>query len=207
MTGHEGADRGTTARMPSAVVRAARANVVAPSMEAFCTPISSARRAISAGSNASNRSPGKPSRVSPPAWMDSRQALTREADRAIQGLRKARCACQRTPPGPAHRGDDAPPGSLGPTGRDGGRENPQLARAPLVALTVHHSRQGTGCVAPAPWREPMAYKRVLFRMDAREKILRGVTALSDAVRVPLGPKSKCSSSRSASAYPSSATTA
>jgi len=37
----------------------------------------------------------------------------------------------------------------------------------------------------------MAYKQVLFRMDAREKILRGVTALSDAVRVTLGPKSKC----------------
>ena len=36
----------------------------------------------------------------------------------------------------------------------------------------------------------MAYKQVLFRMDAREKILRGVTALSDAVRVTLGPKSK-----------------
>jgi chaperonin GroEL len=37
----------------------------------------------------------------------------------------------------------------------------------------------------------MAYKQVLFRMDAREKILRGVSALSDAVRVTLGPKSKC----------------
>jgi chaperonin GroEL len=37
----------------------------------------------------------------------------------------------------------------------------------------------------------MAHKQVLFRMDARERILRGVTALADAVRVTLGPKSKC----------------
>ncbi len=37
----------------------------------------------------------------------------------------------------------------------------------------------------------MAHKQVLFRSDARERILRGVTALADAVRVTLGPKSKC----------------
>jgi chaperonin GroEL len=37
----------------------------------------------------------------------------------------------------------------------------------------------------------MAHKQVLFRMEAREKILRGVNALADAVRVTLGPKSKC----------------
>jgi len=36
----------------------------------------------------------------------------------------------------------------------------------------------------------MAYKQVLFRAEAREKILRGVSALADAVRVTLGPKSK-----------------
>jgi chaperonin GroEL len=36
----------------------------------------------------------------------------------------------------------------------------------------------------------MTYKQVLFASAAREKILRGVTALSDAVRVTLGPKSK-----------------
>jgi chaperonin GroEL len=34
-------------------------------------------------------------------------------------------------------------------------------------------------------------KQVLFRSDAREKVLRGVAALADAVRVTLGPKSKC----------------
>ena len=37
----------------------------------------------------------------------------------------------------------------------------------------------------------MAYTRVLFRSQAREKILNGVNTLADAVRVTLGPKSKC----------------
>jgi chaperonin GroEL len=36
----------------------------------------------------------------------------------------------------------------------------------------------------------MAHKHVLFRSAAREKLLRGATALADAVRVTLGPKSK-----------------
>lgn len=36
----------------------------------------------------------------------------------------------------------------------------------------------------------MAHKRVLFRSEARERILRGATQLADAVRVTLGPKSK-----------------
>ncbi len=36
----------------------------------------------------------------------------------------------------------------------------------------------------------MSYKQVLFDSAAREKLLRGVNALSDAVRVTLGPKSK-----------------
>lgn len=36
----------------------------------------------------------------------------------------------------------------------------------------------------------MAHKQVTFRAAAREKILRGATALADAVRVTLGPKSK-----------------
>lgn len=34
-------------------------------------------------------------------------------------------------------------------------------------------------------------KRLMFRSEAREKVLRGATALADAVRVTLGPKSKC----------------
>ncbi len=37
----------------------------------------------------------------------------------------------------------------------------------------------------------MPAKQILFRSDAREIILRGASALTDAVRVTLGPKSKC----------------
>ena len=37
----------------------------------------------------------------------------------------------------------------------------------------------------------MSHKRILFGSDARERILRGATTLADAVRVTLGPKSKC----------------
>jgi len=36
----------------------------------------------------------------------------------------------------------------------------------------------------------MPYKHLLFRSDAREKILHGATAIADAVRVTLGPKSR-----------------
>ena len=36
----------------------------------------------------------------------------------------------------------------------------------------------------------MPHKRVLFRSEAREKVLRGATAISDAVRVTLGPRSR-----------------
>ena len=37
----------------------------------------------------------------------------------------------------------------------------------------------------------MASKQLLFREAAREKILKGATTLADAVRVTLGPRSKC----------------
>ncbi len=37
----------------------------------------------------------------------------------------------------------------------------------------------------------MPHKRLLFRSEARERVLRGATTLADAVRVTLGPKSKC----------------
>lgn len=37
----------------------------------------------------------------------------------------------------------------------------------------------------------MSNKHVLFRSEAREKVLRGAATLADAVRVTLGPKSKC----------------
>ena len=36
----------------------------------------------------------------------------------------------------------------------------------------------------------MAHKQVMFRSEAREKVLRGATKLVDAIRVTLGPKSK-----------------
>lgn len=38
--------------------------------------------------------------------------------------------------------------------------------------------------------EAMSSKQVLFRSQAREKVLRGATQLADAVRITLGPKSK-----------------
>ncbi|HEX4915120.1 MAG TPA: chaperonin GroEL [Vicinamibacterales bacterium] len=37
----------------------------------------------------------------------------------------------------------------------------------------------------------MAHKQLLYRSEAREKVLRGATAIADAVRVTLGPRSKC----------------
>ncbi len=37
----------------------------------------------------------------------------------------------------------------------------------------------------------MPFKRLLFKSAAREKILKGATALTEAVKVTLGPKSKC----------------
>lgn len=37
----------------------------------------------------------------------------------------------------------------------------------------------------------MAHKQLLFKSAAREKVLKGATALADSVRVTLGPKSKC----------------
>ena len=36
----------------------------------------------------------------------------------------------------------------------------------------------------------MPHKQLLFRAEARERVLHGATALADAVRVTLGPKSK-----------------
>jgi len=37
----------------------------------------------------------------------------------------------------------------------------------------------------------MSYKQILFRSEARERIMHGAESLVDAVRVTLGPKSKC----------------
>ncbi|MBL6750235.1 MAG: chaperonin GroEL, partial [Nevskia sp.] len=36
----------------------------------------------------------------------------------------------------------------------------------------------------------MAYTQLLFRNEAREKMLRGAAKLAEAVRITLGPKSK-----------------
>src|SRR5579859_3833415 len=44
---------------------------------------------------------------------------------------------------------------------------------------------------PCKGRTAMSAKRLLFRSAAREKIRSGATALADAVRITLGPKSKC----------------
>ena len=53
-----------------------------------------------------------------------------------------------------------------------------VQQAPRVAL-------------PLQFKGRMAHKRVMFKLQAREKILRGAEPLADAVRVTLGPKSKC----------------
>jgi chaperonin GroEL (HSP60 family) len=37
----------------------------------------------------------------------------------------------------------------------------------------------------------VTYEQALFRSEARDNVLRGVNALADAVRVTLGPRSKC----------------
>jgi chaperonin GroEL len=37
----------------------------------------------------------------------------------------------------------------------------------------------------------MPHKHLLFRSEAREKVLRGAAAIADAVKVTLGPKSRC----------------
>ncbi len=37
----------------------------------------------------------------------------------------------------------------------------------------------------------MAHRHLLFRTEAREKLLRGANALADAVRLTIGPKAKC----------------
>jgi hypothetical protein len=47
------------------------------------------------------------------------------------------------------------------------------------------------CICSQMSGEPtMTHKKLSFRSEAGEKILRGATAMADAVRVTLGPKSK-----------------
>jgi chaperonin GroEL len=49
----------------------------------------------------------------------------------------------------------------------------------------------SGSIRRRDEEDTMPYTRVLFRSQAREKVLTGVNTLADAVRVTLGPKSKC----------------
>ena len=37
----------------------------------------------------------------------------------------------------------------------------------------------------------MAHRHLLFRTEAREKLLHGASALADAIRLTIGPKAKC----------------
>lgn len=37
----------------------------------------------------------------------------------------------------------------------------------------------------------MAYRHLLFRTEARDKLLRGANALADAIRLTIGPKAQC----------------
>jgi len=37
----------------------------------------------------------------------------------------------------------------------------------------------------------MPHKHLLLRSEARKKVLRGAAAIADAVRVTLGPRSRC----------------
>src|ERR1700691_3883112 len=45
--------------------------------------------------------------------------------------------------------------------------------------------------APTEAEDSMSIKQFQFRAEARQSILRGASILADAVRVTLGPKSKC----------------
>src|SRR5512134_1636873 len=68
--------------------------------------------------------------------------------------------------------------------------HPTLARGgpPRGArLRATGSTRGTGDADP----QAMAHTQLLFRDKARAKILAGATALADAVRITLGPKSRC----------------
>lgn len=46
------------------------------------------------------------------------------------------------------------------------------------------------CRAGSPAERRISQKKLTFQAEAREKVLRGATALADAVRVTLGPQSR-----------------
>ena len=85
-----------------------------------------------------------------------------------------------------------------------------IAAALTQSLAPHHATWKPPCrtaclrvdAASMHWRplcswpsrsrdRTMSHKHLLFRSEAREKILRGATSIADAVRVTLGPRSKC----------------
>jgi chaperonin GroEL len=68
-------------------------------------------------------------------------------------------------------------------------------RDPAQALrdpSLHPGRAALQRLAEGLQRiRSMAHKKLLFQLEAREKILRGASKIADAIRVTLGPKSKC----------------
>lgn len=63
-------------------------------------------------------------------------------------------------------------------------------RIPVSMLAVASHANALPWEALVNGNRKMPHKRMLFSSEAREKILRGATALADAVRVTLGPRSK-----------------
>jgi chaperonin GroEL len=74
----------------------------------------------------------------------------------------------------------------------------RVERAEAAPASVGYRPRDASDWQPAPvgdrtekeWRHTVAHKQLLYRAAAREKVLHGATALADAVRVTLGPKSK-----------------
>jgi chaperonin GroEL (HSP60 family) len=61
-------------------------------------------------------------------------------------------------------------------------------RKECAQVVVQHAR---AVALRLQLRVRMAHKKVMFRLQAREKILHGAEQIADAIRVTLGPKSKC----------------
>jgi len=85
--------------------------------------------------------------------------------------------------------------TVGSPGAQGVQGSAKCAmRLPRVVVEEGHSRRRSKLQTMLGTRresaQVMAHKQVLFQAAAREKVLRGATALADALRVTLGPKSK-----------------
>jgi hypothetical protein len=59
------------------------------------------------------------------------------------------------------------------------------------AAVIAHASLALALQCRLTARCDIAHKHLLFRSEAREKVLRGVGAIADAVRVTLGPRSRC----------------